>query len=121
MSTAQRLSFNYLIPTISAIAILISCNVSADEVHSFNFSGFKVSNSEPYKAALYALLNRGWELDNFDKQQASAHLPDKDVWIQISFDQFPVVKIASTGGAPPKQKWLEYLETDMTLRLFSCP
>lgn len=110
-----------LIPPLLALGLTLSASAAAEEVHTFDYSEYQVSGSQPYKAALYAMLNRGWEIDNFDESQASGHLPNKDERIRINYDEFPVFRIHSEGNTAPSPKWLKYLQTDITLRLFSCP
>ncbi len=90
----------------------------------FDFSIYQVEPSNITKSAVYALLNRDWDIQNIEKTSVTATHgagSEKSAYsVAIKFDAFPKVQIAFTGGSDPNLKWLDYLKEDMLRALFSC-
>ncbi len=108
------------------LGIFLVCTSSvygADDVNAiiWDFSQYQVKPANVAKSAVYALINRGWDVQKVDKNSATGSLEEGKYEVLIQYDAFPKVQISFTkDNSRPKPKWLGYLRDDIFLSLVSC-
>ncbi len=90
----------------------------------FNFAQYQVAPANVTKAAIYALLVHGWEIQKIDATSVVGIIGDdsenQSYEVRIAFDASPKIQIELTRGPQAKPKWLSYIKTDMVLAMLSC-
>ncbi len=85
-----------------------------------DYSKYGLKHPPVAKAAVYALIKRGWEVESFNSKKPIGNIEAYTSRVEIDYSAFPVINISFLASERPQEKWLGYLEEDMLIRLFAC-